>query len=209
MIRSIWVLVFFHIATVKLLHAQDTKEPDSVVVKWHESVDWTNLGLNAQIGRHYSPTPGGMQEGAWLSSGLFVKRWQAGVFISTYEETYQQMLIFPNQFDLNYLYSGCYLGYTFLQNRWFQSNLTLSIGRGDVLWERALTFENYFRDTFTMIHYMLEIEGTPIRFIRPLVQFSYRKMSSIQLPEIENKQFSGLSVIAGVRFGLYTKRPEK
>lgn len=188
-----------------------TQEIEPIVsdttVTWYQQVDWTNLGINGQISRQSALTPGGRQLGGWVSAGLFIKKWNGGVFISTYEDSYFQTIIFPNQFSLNYLYGGIYAGYTLLQKRWVQVNITGAVGKGDVIWERTTTFENYYRDIFNMYHLMLDIESTPIRFIRPIIQVGYRWMSPIDLPLLTSVDFTGLSVIFGVRLALYTHRP--
>lgn len=210
MIRGLLLFLIFYTATVIAAAQEASTASDSLdLPKWHEKVDWSDIGISLQISRQLAPTPPGRQLGGWVSSGLAIKRWQGGVFISTYEEDYREIIIFPNEFEMNYLYGGYFLSYRFIQNRWFQSNLTAAYGRGDVLWERSTTFENYYRDAFSMYHLMLDLEATPIRFIRPIAQLGYRKMSPISMPLISASDFSGLSIIFGVRIGFYTKRTSR
>jgi hypothetical protein len=196
------------VSACNLIWAQeiDISDTDSIDERWLHHIDWTDMGINAQIGRQQSNTPAGRQMGAWVSAGLDIKKYQIGVFMATYEETYQQTIIFPNEFVMNYLYGGYYAGYTWIQNRWFQSSVTFAYGKGDLIWERSTTFENYFRDTFSMTQAFIDIETTPIRFIRPILLVGYRKMSRIDMPLLHQNDFNGLTIAFGIRFGFYTKQ---
>jgi hypothetical protein len=203
--NTFWFVLIMSMVQISL--AQEVAE-DSVEVqpRWYQNMDWTNLGVYAQADRQYAPTPAGQQLGIRLGTGLQIKRWNFDAFVTTYEDNYSQIIIFPNHFDMSYLYGGFALGFALLQNRWYQVNLNTAFGKGDILWEHSLTYENYFRDTFNMYHAGVEIEATPIRFIRPHVQVGYRKMSEINIPLLNHQDFTGLCLRFGLKIGVYTKR---
>ena len=168
-----------------------------------------NLGAYMQVGRLFAPSPGGLQQNIWIAGGVFIKRFQLGAFIAPYDDTYLGVIIFPAEFSLNYLYGGGYLGYTILQNKLVDFSATAAVGQGDLIWETTTSFENYFRDEFTMTHIILDIELVPVRFVRPIIQVGYRHMSEIDIPKTSASDFTGLTVAAGLRVGYYTKRPKK
>ncbi|MFT4736694.1 MAG: hypothetical protein ACI8QD_002026 [Cyclobacteriaceae bacterium] len=190
-------------------HAQEENElPQDTIsseIKTTTSI-LTNVGVGFQWLTQLTPTPGGRQSGTNLSAFLYFDRWIAGAYVAIYNDEYTRTLIFPNDFSMNYLHGGIYIGYTFIQQKHISLSGTASYGAGDIIWERSSTFEDIFRDDFRMGQVALELEVTSLRFIRPMVQIGYRTMNTINLPELDENDFGGFTFSAGVKIGFYTKQ---
>ena len=206
----ILVVVFLLFMVILKSFAQDTTyvRSDSLTEKTTKTSNpkWMNLGIYGQAAKLIAPTPGGLQQNFWIAGGVFFKRWQAGIFLSPYDDGYYEVIIFPNEFSLNYLYGGGYLGYTIYQNKWLDLTTSIALGRGDIIWEITSTFENYFRDEYNMTHLQLEADFARLRFLRPTLSIGYRQMSTIRMPRTNASDFSGFTATIGLRLGAYTKR---
>ncbi len=184
---------------------------DSIGFNFKEAFLFTNYNWGAYLGitSSASPNPEGVENVISLLGGMQYKFLILEVGLYSYQGNYSHRLIFPNEFRINYLYGSGAVGLRFINNRWIELSSLLTVGNGDMLWERSSNFENLFSDKFWIIKPEIRLEITPAKFTRVITGVGYQYMQGLELSQLENSDFSGLFIQIGLKIGYYQKQKSK
>lgn len=175
---------------------------DSVTVD-EKSRSLLPLGIYAEGMADATPGPSEMLLCSQAGIGIQYKSLSGGVFISSYEGGYEQILVFPNTFELEYRFGGGYLGMRVFRYQGFEADLRLSYGQGDMVWKRADTRENFIRDEYSLLKPELVVSYSPFRYVKIFINSGYRKFYDLTLTNTAPEEFSGLCVGLGLKAGLF------
>ena len=171
---------------------------------WHEITS-----LYAGAGTEASPTPDGIEPHVQLQLGAEYKKFHLGLTYLDYIGEYRQLLIFPNEFSMLYRHGGFYVGRDLFSTGFIHVNAILQWSHGDVVWQRAATSEDIFRDKLTVWQPSLQLELNAGFPLSGYVNVGYRQVSGLELPRITSEDLSGLVVQFGVRVGLFRMRKKE
>ncbi|MEP1033591.1 hypothetical protein [Ekhidna sp.] len=140
-----------------------------------------------------------------LGVGAQYDRWSLDFKRFDFQGTIQSFVVFPNTFELKYRYAGINLAYQ-LYN---QDNLDLFVGisynKGDMVWRNLEDGQDFLRDEFNLIKMGLRGEFAKFRYVKPHISIGYQKMSNLNISRLEENNFSGLFVAAGIRMGYFNQ----
>lgn len=140
-----------------------------------------------------------------LGLGARYEKWMIGFYRYDFQGTTRSFVVFPNTFELKYRYAGLYIGYQFYQSSLLNVYLGGSYNKGDAVWRSLADGQNFLRDEFDLVKIGLNIEMGKIRYIKPHVSMGYQKMSNLTLANLDESDFSGLFVAAGIRIGYFNQ----
>lgn len=140
-----------------------------------------------------------------LGIGVQYEGWILSFSRYDFQGTIQSFVIFPNTFELKYRYGGANIAYQFYQKKWL--NLIVSGGyyKGDMVWRNMEDGQDLLRDEFDLIKLGLRGEIGKFRYIKPHVSFGYQKMKNLNLSMVNESDFSGLFIAAGIRIGYFNQ----
>ena len=196
-----YIVLVFVLPTI--LHAQelDTLATDSL-----EKVPPPYYaGIYLVPGGEWSPHTGGYNASASLGVGMQYERWFLNISINEFQGEVEAFVVFPNVFSLKYRYREALLGYTFLSHEWFSGNLIAGMAAGDMVWTNKETNEDFLRDEFTMLKGGILISLDKFRYAKPYVILGYQQAHGIELPRLENDDFSGIFLAVGLRIGYFNQ----
>jgi len=184
---------------------------DSIQFNFEEAFLFTDYSWGVYVGitSSTSPNPGGFENVISFLGGLQYKFLLIEAGLYSYQGNYSKRLIFPNEFRINYLYGSGALGFRFINSRWVELSSLLTVGNGDMLWERSTNFENLFSDKFWIIKPEIRLEITPTKFTRIFTGVGYQSMQGLELSQLENSDFSGVFIQIGLKLGYYQKQKSK
>jgi hypothetical protein len=156
-----------------------------------------------------SPNPGGAEDVISFLGGLQYRFFIIEFGLYSYQGNYSKRLIFPNEFQINYLYGSGAIGFRFINKRWIELSSVLTVGNGDMLWERSTNFENLFSDKFWIVKPEIRLEVTPTKFTRVFTGIGYQSMQGLELSQLQNSDFSGAFIQIGLKLGYYQKQKSK
>ncbi|WP_436515551.1 hypothetical protein [Ekhidna sp. To15] len=140
-----------------------------------------------------------------LGIGAQYEKWMIGFYRYDFQGTSQSLVVFPNSFELKYRYAGVYLGYQFYQNELLNVSAGGSYNKGDAVWRSLEDGQDFLRDEFDLIKMRLKVEIGKIRYIKPHASIGYQKMRNLNLANLNESNFSGLFVAAGIRIGYFNQ----
>ena len=150
-----------------------------------------------------TPGPDGPYACDQIGFGLSYRRVSGGVFLSTFKGHYEKTLVFPNKFELEYMFGGGYLGMQVLRINQFEVDLRLNYGHGDMIWERTDSRADFSRDEFDLIKPEIQISGVPFRYLKLFITSGYRKIYNLSLTGTDSGEFSGFTAGFGLKAGYF------
>jgi hypothetical protein len=150
-----------------------------------------------------APNPDGFDFHTRYSGGVVFKKVLLEAHLTTFQGSYVAPLIFPNNFQINYIHAGVDLGYYFMIKKNLELSFLLGYSRGDMLWERSDNFENLFRDEFSMLSLKGRLEAMLIKELRLFAELGYQHCAGLELPQLAPGEFSGLTASLGVKVGFH------
>jgi len=140
------------------------------------------------------------------SGVIAFKKIDFGLYFMRYEGSYTQQVIFPNQFAALYTIFGPFIGYKVHDQNNLMVNTRIKFGVGDVLWENAENFEDIFRDKIRFYQPELLFQYKVLPFLVLQCAVGYRRITNLQLPQLNSKDYSGLLGSVGVRIGYFSDK---
>lgn len=140
-----------------------------------------------------------------LGIGIQYNRWVLGMSRSDFQGTIQSFVVFPNTFELKYRYGGISIGYQFYQDDSFNLQLRAGFNKGDMVWRNSEDGQDFLRDEFNLLKIGLRGEFGRFRYIKPHASIGYQKLLDLTLSRLEQNDFSGLFVAAGIRIGYFNQ----
>ncbi len=133
------------------------------------------------------------------------QNWMIGFYRYDFQGTTKSFVVFPNSFELKYRYAGVYIGYQFYQNDLLNVSIGGSYNKGDAVWRSLEDGQDFLRDEFDLVKVGLRIEIGKIRYLKPHATIGYQKMNGLDLANVEESDFSGLFIAAGIRIGYFNQ----
>ncbi|MEP5364291.1 MAG: hypothetical protein ABJQ37_10645 [Reichenbachiella sp.] len=115
------------------------------------------------------------------------------------DNKYQERLIFPNSFQMNYKHAGFVLGYRTNLERDYEFNFESKVGFGEVIWSHSETGEAFLSDKFRVLQLQVSVDYILAKFLAVNAFAGYRWMNQLEITGLSNDDFNGLS------FGLVMK----
>jgi len=110
-----------------------------------------------------------------------------------------QQIIFPNDYDMNYIYGGLVVGYRSKSIGSFNFFLESRFGHGEVIWEELETGRNVLSDKMYTFEPQIGVDYSPIKFAKINVFAGYRIMNGLEIVNLTNSDFNG------IRYGFLLK----
>lgn len=145
-------------------------------------------------------------DGANLALGIsFVanEQFHVGIYGNAFRGQFNSRLIFPNDFAMRYGHAGVWLGYKTNLDKPVDFTVDLRVGEGKVFWERTDTFYNMFEDYALFVNPAVGVDFRVLKFVALHGEVGYRLVRGLDLPEMSNADFSGLSINFMVKVGLF------
>ncbi len=177
--------------------AVDLEEEDTVAMPKHT---W---GAYLLLGVSLSPNPMGAKEVVMIGGAVKYDRFELGFLKSDFNGSIQRRLVFPNTFVLEYRFGGGFLSYDVLRSGYFLGSVNLSYKRGDMVWKRLDSGEDFLRTTFNAYQVGVRMETTYLRYLRPGVTIGYQRLFNFQLTNLSREDFSGLFFGFNVKIGYF------
>lgn len=137
--------------------------------------------------------------------GIQYERWVVGFNRYDFHGTIESFVVFPNTFELKYRYAGITLGYRLVKHDWYKIFAGFSYNRGDMVWRNQEDGQDFLRDEFNMIKLGLNAEFSNFKYARPYISAGYQKMQDLNISRLEESNFSGLFIAAGIRIGYFNQ----
>lgn len=182
------------------LVAQDSLADDSRLIRSKIDYDFAVYGALAGLA---GPNPDGLDGHVRYSGGIVVKKLILEANLTAFQGKYRIPLIFPNDFQINYIHAGMDIGYYFLVEEQYELSILVGYSRGDMLWERSDNFENLFRDEFNVLSAKIRGEGMLIKEARVFAELGYQQMTGLELTQLTSSDFSGLTAAIGIKVGFH------
>lgn len=185
----------------------DTASVDTVQLDLVDSIapPKHDVGIYFVAGINLVPGPSGLSDVGMIGVGIKYDRLEAGFIMGTFMGTIQRRIVFPNPFSLDYEHGGGFLSYSMLNREWFAISLETVFQRGDMIWERLDTGEDFLRDTFNIYQFGIKLETGYLRYLRPNITMGYQVMSDIQLASVTKQDFSGFYIGIGLKVGYFNQ----
>ena len=209
--KIIFILLIFTFCVAGNINAQSeidsTGIADSIAEVNSEQTYWQSLDKGVYLDLSLLSTPHPESKGLAFESkvGLSLGLFNFGVFRNRNQSAYKKTLIFPNQFNLDYIYGGVFLGVKVFQSAHFEAQVQGNYGKGDMTWTQDGESDVFFRDEFELIHPSVKISYLPFKFMNVYVQGGIRIMRELELSGVQNEDFSGLCFGLGLSIGLYNE----
>jgi len=139
----------------------------------------------------------------WGASSVYKEQFHLGAYGVFFAGDYQRRLIFPNEFRLMYYHFGLWTGYKTRFDQPFQLTADVRIGEGKVFWERMDNFDNMFEDYALFVQPSVGVDVKVLRYTALHADIGYRRVSGLDLPEVSNDSFSGVSFNLMIKLGLF------
>ena len=152
-----------------------------------------------------SPHYGGYNHASGFGAGLQYERWILGFTVYRFEGVIEELIIFPNVFELDYRYGGPTVGYELVTNDWFSIDALGSLHFGDMVWRNVGTRENLFRDEFSLITLAVKMDLDKFRYAKPYVHLGYQKAQNLAFERVEADQFTGFVFVFGIQIGYFNQ----
>ncbi|MEM6807511.1 MAG: hypothetical protein AAF696_39300, partial [Bacteroidota bacterium] len=164
------------------------------------------LGAYLLVGINLVPNPDGLGAMNLLGFGIKYDRIEGGFFMSDFDETIERRLIFPNVFALDYRHGGGFISYDLLSpNDYLTVSGHAIFQRGDMVWRRVDTGEDFLRATFNLYQFGFKVESPVLRYVRPGISLGYQGISDFQLTGVSKEDFSGLFIGFTVKIGYFNQ----
>lgn len=192
-----------------LSSAQDTLSRDSTHVatdtlqKPEKPVKEFHGGIYLEAGVESVPGMGKRNFSQQFGVGVMYEFVSIGIYQNLALGKTSRTLVFPNDFDLIYGYGGAYVGFRIVKTRMLSGTIRMNYGRGDMVWERADTKEDFTRDTYHLVKPEIQISVIPVKFVKGFVMVGYRQFYDLKLANIANKDFSGVTFAVGIQVGYF------
>lgn len=157
------------------------------------------------LGFNESPGPNTLNSMRTVGAGLRYDKYEAGMSFSFFHDNYVERLIFPNFFNLVYAHGGAYVSYMLIESKKVHAGPVVMFQAGDIIWERADTSVDIFRDKFSLLQLGVKVEMPLLRYVRPELLVGYQSMSNFNLPEIDQANFTGFFVGFNVKVGYFNQ----
>lgn len=208
--RAVWLFmgIFWSYTSLAQDIPVDSIPSDSVqeIPEAEEQSRWQlPFGIFGEAYMENVPSPGGRELANRIGVGVEYQRFILGIYQSMYLGEFSQTLIFPNDFDLNYMHGGFFLGRRLYTRNYLDADLRLSYGRGDMLWKRSDSGAGFIRDKITSLRMEAMISFIPIRFIKLFGVLGYNRYRGVSLKSVNEDDFSGLTIGLGIKVGYFNK----
>ncbi|MFY0605387.1 MAG: hypothetical protein JXR10_01650 [Cyclobacteriaceae bacterium] len=177
---------------------------DSIPVEETKERYWPKIrkGLYFDASGDIVNGPGNKELATSLELGLTFSVIDLAFFINRSHGDHEADLIFPNTFELDYLYGGVHLGTNFRILSYITIKPSINIGRGDMIWSRKEEDEVFSRDEFNAIHPQLRVGFAPFKFVNIYGKAGYRFINKLNLQGVTPSDFDGYTFGCGVSFYL-------
>lgn len=197
----IYIIIQF---AVFVLWSQDIKNPDSLKHEVPAELYW---GVFSEAAIDYSP---GIKSRTFLTEfnvGIQLKSYYLGLGLHQSTGVYQEIIIFPSVFSLEYQYAGLFVGKSIPLHKLLELDLRFYAGHGDMVWRRESNQRVFARDTYQVYQPGLLLVFKPIEAIKIFGQIGYKWFRGLDLSYVEgnltSEDFSGITLSLGIRLGLY------
>lgn len=188
-----------------LAMAQDQQELDSAVVDTAEVVlppYYLGVYLDAAISNEPSaPNRNFMRE---LGLGVQYERWVITFSRHDFLGVFENYVVFPNVFEMNYRYGGIAVAYNLYRKEWVGLMAKVGYYKGDMVWKNSNEVD-FLRDTFSLVRGDIQLEMGKLRYVRPYLSLGYQKMQDLKLSSVSNADFSGIYAKVGLRVGFFNQ----
>jgi hypothetical protein len=167
------------------------------------------IAVFVELLSEYAPRYSGNGWSDCVSIGMTYEGFSAGLLYFNNSGAIENQPFFPRQLILPYRQYGGYLSKSILRKGNFRSNLKLNASYGEMIWKNKKDDTNEFLDHFYIIKPELELTYTFLRIIQITASGGYRFINDLNLPEISNTNYQGLTFNTGVRIGFFYKPTEK
>lgn len=202
------LISFLLIASLTELMAQEIQR-DSLQTEADTTAHFNLLGFPEEFGvfaeamMEATPGPQTYYPAHQLGFGLTYKRLVVGGYIHSLKRSYESIFVFPNLFEVDYKYGGCYLGMHVFRSRPFEVDLRVNYGRGDMVWQQAESGNDFIRDEYSILKPELLVSYVPLKYVKVFITSGFRKMYNLSIPDLNNEEFSGFTLGLGIKAGFY------
>lgn len=165
------------------------------------------INIKGYVSAYYerSPVSDGYANHLGLQGAVIFKQHvQLGLYgVSYTNSNYQQRLIFPNIFQMNYKHGGFMLGYRTNLKHNFEFNVESKLGFGEVKWEQVETNSAFLTDRFTMLHLQGSLDYLLSKFIVVNGFLGYRWMNGLDITGLADEDFKGVYYGMAIKIGLF------
>ncbi len=134
---------------------------------------------------------------------LYNESFFAGAYGVVFTGQYEQRLIFPNEFRLNYSHAGIWVGYRTNRAKPVAFTADLKMGEGKVFWERLDNFDNMFEDYALFINPALGVDLQFLDFFALHAGVGFRSVHGLDVPRFSNSDFGGVSFKLMLKVGIF------
>ncbi len=205
-VKSVKVLSGFLLLSILLLASLDVRsqsESDTIPEVKQSAEVWENLhkGLYLDLATEFVPGPSEQNLSNSVELGITVSVFDIAFFFNNVNSNYNAELIFPNTFDLDYIYGGVHLGTKLMATKRIMIKPSINLGRGDMTWSRQDEDKVFSRDVFKIVHPQIRLGYSPIRFITIYGKSGYRFLNGLNLNGVSSEDFEGFTF--GIGLSLY------
>lgn len=130
----------------------------------------------------------------FISVGFAVHKLQSDIYST---------LIFPNSFLFESRHGAGFLGLRVVKTKFVHGEMRLNIGKGDAVWQRKSTGEDFIRDEFDLLEPEVIISVTPFKYLHLMINAGYRKVKDLEIARADNDDLSGITFGVGVKIGFF------
>ncbi|WP_416865972.1 MAG: hypothetical protein ACMVP2_27355 [Imperialibacter sp.] len=200
-----FVLIMLAVTGQALSQAVDSLAVDSVKLRTkqiNKPARKYGVWVAGYVEPAYLRKANGVNLGGGLSF-LFRSHYHVGAYGSVYMGDYNQRLIFPNEFSMKYSQAGLWAGYKTTLEKPFQFTFDARVGQGKVFWERRDNFYNMFEDYALFVQPSAGCDYKFLPFAILHGEVGYRLVKGLDIPEISDDDFSGLTLNVMIKIGLF------
>ncbi|XOV94166.1 MAG: hypothetical protein ACFHWX_05550 [Bacteroidota bacterium] len=169
-----------------------------------KAITWS---IYIEYNPEYGPQPGQYGFHQQIGAGLTYRKINLGVFTSYLRDGITRMLIFPNEFDLIYLYGGGYLGTVLYLNQKFDIVIRYSFSKGGMVWENSETKLDLVRENFFLSKPEVVVQYKPVNFFSVFSTAGYKIGHGLDIPGVDKNGLNGFAISFGVRLGYFHFKP--
>ncbi len=192
-----------------MVNAQRTETDSTVVQKDSiEAIQKPPLidfesGIFLELGISIAPTMESYSHVSTFGGGISYKVIFGGFLVEEFQGGLYSTLVFPNRFHLQYKHGRAFFGVRAMNKRFVEIDMRISYGLGDMVWVRESNNENFIRSEYAIVQPELTILFTPVNWVKAYASLGYKYVSNLDLANVTDEDFSGLTFGIGIRCGIY------
>ncbi|MEO9483834.1 MAG: hypothetical protein ABJG47_10330 [Ekhidna sp.] len=163
------------------------------------------LGVYLEGGVSYEASIPGNNFLSFVGVGVQYEKWLISFNRYDFQGEVQSLIVFPNDFKLNYRYGGINIGRQLYQSSMVDLMLNAGYFKGDMTWRNLEDGQDFLRDEFDLVKINLKVEMGRFRYAKPHIVIGYQQMRNLNLAKVAGDNFSGLFFAAGIRIGYFNQ----